>query len=172
MLALILVSSPLSAKRKLESKPMPPFQVGITGIYAVPSSPEWEEVIVTGIEKDSFAFGKIQKDDVIVSAGGLKLASPDPRVVLGDAITQAESKDGEMKKTVRRSGKEVDVTLNLEVMGSYSKTWPLNCDKTNEIVDAAISDIIKRIDNGGLEFGNREGSMLHCSFFLQVRPSM
>jgi len=169
VLAFILVSSPLSARRKKES-PMPPFQVGITGIYAVPSSPEWEEVIVTGIEKDSSAFGKIQKNDVIVSAGGLKLASPDPRVMLGNAITQAESKDGEMKLTVRRSGKEVDVILNLEVMGPYSKTWPLNCDKTKKIVDAAVSDIIKRIDKGDLEFGNREGSMAALFLLSTGKP--
>ncbi len=86
--------------------------------------------------------GKLKKGQIIESINGKVLKDSDPRVILGDIVTEAEAKDG---KVVLKITGEGDVTVNIPVMGAYSKTWPLNCPKSDKIV-RALADLIGKQD--------------------------
>ena len=83
---------------------------------------------INNVEKGSpaEATGKLQKGQIIESINGRVLKEIDPRIILGDIVTEAEAKDGKVVLKIQGVG---DVTVNIPVMGSYSKTWPLNCPK-------------------------------------------
>ena len=119
----------------------PAFQIGITGIE---SKVEANKVVVTKITAGSPADGKFQAGDILVSVGGKafgeakvewKKPSADPRVTLGKAIDKAEGGDGKLTFGVEREGKASDVTVQLKPIGSYSKTWPLDCKKSKFIIE-------------------------------------
>ena len=75
--------------------------------------------------------GKLQKGQIIESINGKVLKEVDPRIILGDIVTEAEAKDGKVVLKIQGVG---DVTVNIPVMGAYSKTWPVNCPKSDKIV--------------------------------------
>ncbi len=88
---------------------------------------------INNVEKGSpaEATGKLQKGQIIESINGRVLKDIDPRVILGDIITEAEARDGKVVLKIQGAG---DVTVNIPVMGAYSKTWPENCPKSDKIV--------------------------------------
>ena len=53
-----------------------------------------------------------------------------------DLITKAEATDGASKTKVKDTPKAVaqEVIVKIPVLGAYSKTWPLNCEKSDRIV--------------------------------------
>lgn len=95
---------------------------------------------INNVEKGSpaEATGKLQKGQIIESINGTVLKDSDPRVILGDIITDAEAKDGKVVLKIKDVG---DVLVQIPVMGSYSKTWPLNCPKSDKIV-RNLADLI------------------------------
>jgi len=89
------------------------------------------------IEKGSPASNTDLKPGLIInSINGEKLKDVDPRIQLGDMITAAEAKDGIMKLLVtdKPGAPTREVIINIPVMGAFSKTWPLNCPKSDKIV--------------------------------------
>lgn len=103
--------------------------VGI-GINLVPPRMTME---ISGVEKGSpaEATGKLKKGQIIESINGKVLEAVDPRIILGDIITQAEATDGKILLKIKGDG---DVLVTIPVMGTYSATWPLNCPKSDKIV--------------------------------------
>jgi hypothetical protein len=99
---------------------------------------------ISNVEKGSpaEATGKLQKGQIIESINGKVLEKTDPRVILGDIVTEAEAKDGKVVLKIQDAG---DVTVNIPVMGSYSETWPLNCPKSDKIV-RNLADVIAKQD--------------------------
>lgn len=81
---------------------------------------------------------KLQKGQIIESINGVVLKDTDPRIILGDIVTEAESKDGKVVLKIKDVG---DVTVQIPVMGTYSKTWPLKCPKSDKIV-RNLADLI------------------------------
>jgi sialate O-acetylesterase len=79
---------------------------------------------------------KLFEGDVIYSANG-KMLGETAWVVMGDAITFSESDAGKGKLSlgVRRAGKNMDVDITLEVMGTFSPTAPYDCPKTEKMID-------------------------------------
>jgi hypothetical protein len=77
------------------------------------------------------ATGKLEKGQVIESINGRVLEKIDPRVILGDIVTEAEATDGKVVLKIRDLG---EVTVRIPVMGAYSETWPVNCPKSDKIV--------------------------------------
>lgn len=73
---------------------------------------------------------------VIESINGERLAAIDPRIQLGDWITEAEAGNGELRMQVvdQPGGKSRQLVVKIPVMGRYSKTWPLDCPKSDNIV--------------------------------------
>lgn len=99
---------------------------------------------INNVEKGSpaEATGKLQKGQIIESINGKVLKEVDPRIILGDIITEAEAKDGKVVMKIQGAG---EVTVNIPVMGTYSATWPLNCPKSDKIV-RGLADLIAKQD--------------------------
>lgn len=101
------------------------------------------QILITQVEKGSPADGILQKGDVILGVEGKKFNS-DARKAFAKAITKAETEEGAGKLNVIRwrDGKTEDVTIPIKVMGSYSKTTPWNCEKSEKILDNACKYLI------------------------------
>ena len=94
---------------------------------------------ITKVEPGSpaAATGKLKPGLYIQSINGQTLKGKDPRVILGNLITEAEAKDGILKMMVKdapdaQSAREV--VVKIPVMGKYADTAPLNCEKSDKIV--------------------------------------
>lgn len=84
--------------------------------------------------------GKFKKGQIIESINGIKFKDRDPRIILGDIITEAEASDGKITLKVKGLG---DVEVRIPVMGSYSDTWPENCKKSDKIV-RKLADLLAK----------------------------
>jgi len=84
--------------------------------------------------------GKLKKDQIIESINGIVLKDTDPRIILGDIITEAEATDGIIDLKIKDVG---NVRVQIPVMGAYSPTWPLNCPKSDKIV-RNLADLIAK----------------------------
>lgn len=105
------------------------------------------QVLVTKLDKGSPADGVIQAGDVILGVGGQPF-SFDPRTELGKAITQAESEVGEGKLTLTRwrDGETKEVVVELPVLGSYGKTAPFDCAKSQLIFQRGCESLAARME--------------------------
>lgn len=94
--------------------------------------------------------GKLKQGDIIESINGIKLSETkrDPRIVLGDIITEVEATDGKVNLQLKDKG---TVTVKIPVMGRYSDTWPLNCPKSDKIV-RNLADLVAK--QGKTEWGS------------------
>lgn len=93
---------------------------------------------IAGVEPGSPAAktGELKPGMIIHTINGEKLADIDPRIQLGNMITKAEAGDGKMVMVVsdKLDGPTREVVVQLEPMGAFSETWPLNCPKSDKIV--------------------------------------
>lgn len=112
--------------------------------------------------KGSPADGKILPGDFIYGVNGKllgngKLFDEDMLADVAEAITYAETEEGQgrISFNLMRDGKKMTVELTLEVLGSFSTTFPYDCEKTDRIVANAEAYIAKR---GGVM------SNKHCTF--------
>jgi len=105
---------------------------------------------VDHIEKGSpaEATGKLKAGQIIETINGQKLADIDPRIQLGNIITTAEAADGVVKLVVKETpdAKAEEVIVKIPVLGAYSKTWPLNCPKSEKIV-RGFADYLAKPDS-------------------------
>jgi len=111
--------------------------IGATGIDA--RIYKGVRVTVEKIQPDTPASGKFSKGDIIIGVNGAKLEGKNPMVVLGSALTDAEATDGILKFDVKpgKGGEPKQVTVTIPVLGAYSKTFPLNCEKSKKIIQRA-----------------------------------
>ena len=116
--------------------------VGVTGLQ-VKFGPN-VVVSVAKTEPDTPAHGQFKEGDVLLAVNGKTFRGNNPMVVLGDAITAAEATDGKMAFTVK-DGEDTakEVTLEIPVLGAYSPTWPLNCEKSKKIIAAHAQYVIE-----------------------------
>lgn len=94
--------------------------------------------------------GQLKQGDIIESINGIALSATkrDPRIVLGQLITDAEAKDGKIGLMIKDKG---PVLVQIPVLGTYSKTWPLNCPKSDKIV-RNLADLLAK--QGKNEWGS------------------
>ena len=111
--------------------------IGATGVDA--RIYKGVRVTVENIQPNTPASGKFSKGDVILGVNGAKLEGKNPLVVLGTALTQAEATDGILKFDVKpgKDGEPKQVTITIPALGAYSKTFPLNCEKSKKIIKRA-----------------------------------
>ena len=111
--------------------------LGPTGIiaYIHPGVKVQVEEIAAG----SPAAGKIQKDDVILGINGKSLKGLNPFVAVGQAITAAEADDGKLVFDIQRGETKQKVTVTIPVLGAYSDTWPVDCAKSQKIIEQAAA---------------------------------
>jgi hypothetical protein len=95
------------------------------------------------------ATGKLKPGQIIESINGEVLKDVDPRVILGNLITEAEAKDGVLKIMVKAdaTAKAEEVIVTIPVMGAYSDTWPLDCKKSDKVV-REFADFLARSPRG------------------------
>ncbi len=89
---------------------------------------------ISSIEKGSpaEATGKLKTGQIIETINGQKLADIDPRMQLAQILGKAEATDGVLKFSIK--GEAGPITVKVPVLGAYSKTWPLDCPKSDKIV--------------------------------------
>lgn len=97
---------------------------------------------IWNVEKDSPAdkTGKLKEGQIIESINGVVLKDYDPRILLGNIITEAEARDGIIDLKIKGEG---NVRVQIPVMGAYSPTWPVNCPKSDKIV-RNLADLIAK----------------------------
>ena len=123
-----------------------------------------KEFVINGLDKGSPADGIVKLGDRVRAVNGRRFVSTtfkddeqDPRRVLGYGITEAEAGDGKLKVTVWRGDKEVDLTINLPVTGSYAPLWPYDCKKSAKILKDACQWLVDRQLPRGSFVRNRDG---------------
>ena len=82
------------------------------------------------------ATGKLRSGQIIETINGHRLADIDPRIQLGRILASAEATDGVVELMVKdtANAKAGSVIVRIPVLGAYSKTWPLDCPKSDKIV--------------------------------------
>ena len=146
---------------------MPFGHVGVTGLMV-----RIHRDVTLKVEKivpGSPADGKFQKGEIITGVNGVALKGRNPFVALGNALTQAEATDGRMVFDVafrRRHDRQRKETVRIPVLGSYSKTWPLDCAKSKKII-AQAAEILRRQEQVRTRTGGIPGA-LACLFLLST----
>lgn len=104
---------------------------------------------ISNVEEGSPAglTGQLKKGQIIESINGRVLKDRDPRVILGDWITEAEAKDGILKMMVKDDPKAAarEVIVKIPVLGAYSDKWPVDCPKSAKII-RNFADFLAKID--------------------------
>jgi len=133
------------------------------GSYASPddfegffSTARSRQILITTVAEGSPADGVLEPGDVILGIGG-ELFQSDARRALADAIDVAERQENggrlqvlrwrpdhpdEAGATTRSPGRGETVTLQLQVMGSFSGTAPYHCPKSEEIIARTKAKIL------------------------------
>lgn len=135
----VLTPTPVFAKKKLNDRILAP--TGFRGIL----HPKWPhkavEIQVTQIEEGSPASSsKLKVGDVIVGLGDKKFERH-PLWHLADAVEAGEAVGAKLT-VLLKSGKKLDIKL--AELGTYSKTAPYNCTKTDKIIAQAADALIKK----------------------------
>lgn len=96
---------------------------------------------VEGVVPDSPADGKFSGGQIIVGVNGVVFEGLNPIVALGKALTAAEASDGKLVFAVKDDvdADEQAVEVEIPVLGSYSRTWPLDCEKSQTIIRQAAA---------------------------------
>lgn len=111
--------------------------VGPTGIIGSVSK---NQIQVADVQKPSPADGFINKGDLIVGVGNaaFKNVSED----MANAIDHAETEAAGGKMVLMLKGNKT-VTITLPVLGSYSKTAPFSCPKTDKIITMTAERLVQ-----------------------------
>jgi len=83
----------------------------------------------------------LKPGQIVESINGETLKDIDPRIQLGNMITAAEAGDGTLKFAIK--GEAAPVVVKIPALGAYSKTWPLDCPKSDKIV-RNFADYLKK----------------------------
>jgi len=164
-LLVVGLAQPLSAKTFLMNpdakarSAYPAFSVGVTGLRV--SVEKGLIVTVQGTVKGSPAEGKFTKGQIVVGVNGKSFADKDPLVMLGEAVGEAEAGNGTVTFALK-DGKQVAVTI--PVLGAYSDTWPLKCEKSARIIKRTRDYIL----SGDLLAGGGIPNMLAGLFLLST----
>ena len=112
------------------------------------------QILITKVYRGSPADGVLREADVILGLEGTPF-DYDARKVFGHALTRAETRagGGRLQLLRWRGGKTAPVTIQLKIMGTYSKTTPWDCEKSENLIDHACAYLVRKgIPDGG-EFG-------------------
>lgn len=119
---------------------------------------EGKSFTVKYLFEGSLAAEKLQLDDVITGVNGKpfevehqfghhltrmkkfpEVGYEGPLMDFGTAIEESEGKDGKLTLSVTRGGKEMDVVIQLEAIGRFSKTYPYDCEKSALLAKGAMA---------------------------------
>ncbi|MCH7228136.1 DUF6288 domain-containing protein [Haloferula sp. A504] len=85
------------------------------------------------------AAGKFKTDEIITAINGVTLKGRNPFVAIGDVLTKSEATDGKVVFDVSSADGEIKrkETVDIPVLGTYGKSWPIDCEKSRKIVEQA-----------------------------------
>ncbi len=111
--------------------------VGVSGLLV-----NFYKGVVMKVDKtlpNTPAAGKFTSGQIVTAINGITFSGKNPYVILGKALTQAEATDGVLIFDVKESAKapEKKVKITIPVLGAYSDTWPLTCEKSKKIIQKA-----------------------------------
>jgi hypothetical protein len=119
--------------------------------------------VVKYIFPKSPAAGVLQLDDEVVGANGTKFSEhtfggnkhglEGPLQDLGLAIEDSEGGDGVLRLMVKRGGESLTVDVQLEKLGRFADTFPVNCKKTEILKERAYKYLLDH--PGGLSSQGR-----------------
>ncbi len=115
-----------------------PGPVGATGIEAE-IDPDGK-VTVDATQPGTPADGKFSQGDVLTGVNGAELTGKrlDLMMILGKALNEAEATNGILAFDVRTAqGESRRVNVSIPVLGAYSPTFPLDCEKSRMIIARA-----------------------------------
>ena len=104
------------------------------------------QILITKVNPGSPADGILKVNDVILGINGKPFTS-DARIAFANALTQAETKagGGRLSLVRFRDGDTKNVTVHIQVMGTYSPTAPYDDAKSRLIVKQGCEAIAKEI---------------------------
>ncbi len=154
------------SRPKIEQS-VPVGHIGPTGIIAHINPGDL--LTVEGTQEGSPAEGRFVKGEVIVGVNGNTLKGTNTFVVLGQAITRAEAGDGKLVFDVK-SGKKAagplrQVAVKIPALGAYGGTWPVDCGKSQKIVEQAENYYHQAVDAGA---DRGISGALQCLFLLST----
>ncbi len=93
------------------------------------------------IVPDSPAAGHFAPGEIIRGVNGTALDGNNAFIVLGASLTEAEAGDGKLVFDVLSADEQQsrEVPVDIPVLGNYSETWPLQCEKSDAIVARAAA---------------------------------
>lgn len=108
--------------------------VGLAIDFHQPAFTMWVAAVEPG--SPAAATGAFKKDQIIESINGQVLKDIDPRIQLGRIVEAAEAADGVLKFMIKDNAAAAakEVVVKIPVLGAYSKTWPVNCPKSDQII--------------------------------------
>lgn len=165
--------SPVYQSRPPINKEMALDCIGATGIKAR----FYPGVVlkVEGVLAGSPAEGKLAVGQVLTGVNGVAFKGINAIVALGRALTAAEATDGKLVFDVqddeRSEPRQVEITI--PVLGAYSGSWPLDCEKSQRIIEQAATYYAKNPEFRHKYFGDKseDGGMpsaLACLFLLST----
>jgi len=131
--------------------------LGITGARAMITQEEPTTLLVMFVFKDTPAFGKLEKGDKIVGANSHAFVTPHkfgygmgkfgyegPMMDFGNALEESQGKGGgKLSLDILRGDQKLKAELQLTTRyGSYSATYPFDCQKTDLILREACAYLI------------------------------
>lgn len=136
--------------------------IGATGIEA--SIRKGVVLTVDSVVANSPAEGRCRAGDVILGVNGVSLNGKDPFVALGNALTEAEATDGVLLFDLKDSKGEIrKAEVKIPVLGPYSSTFPLKCDKSDRIVKESAAYYASQLSGTAqhpVEIGELEKSLV------------
>ena len=143
------------------------YNLGLTGIRAELVAEHPKALVVKYILPKTPAQKEIKINDIIIGVDGKKFRKPHldgygkevfgaqgPIEELAEALEACQSKSGKLSLMVKRDEETLDVELDIgKDYGSYSKTFPENCPKSDKILKELLVYITKQQDENG-SFGD------------------
>ena len=153
------------------SREMPFGHIGVTGVMV-----RINRDVTIKVEKTvsgSPAHDKFEKGEIITGINGVSLKGKNPFVTLGNALTNAEATNGRMifDVTAADGKSKRKETVRIPVLGAYSKTWPLNCNKSKMIIEQAAEFFAHRTNCETVYNGRGIPGALACLFLLAQLPA-
>ena len=121
--------------------------------HRVPKLPRSESnsATVEYIFENSLAEGKLEIGDVITGVNGKRFKN-DFSAKLAKAIDYAEGRNGKLILNIERDERKKKITFKLKKIGSYAKSWPAKCKKSERILQDACDWLVAhQQSNGRLE---------------------
>jgi hypothetical protein len=123
------------------------------------------QLLITLVDENGPTANKLKVGDVVIGING-NLFTDDARKALAAAINDAEKKEnhGILDLYVWRNDKAESIPIRIPVLGTYSKTTPFDCPKTEMIIDRAVrymqankDSLLKPSEKGWINYINGLG---------------